>query len=262
MTSTDQNVRLQTLGGRTLEVVVPGDTLAEALLMHVWQAWNVPPRNQQHIFESEVLHGFESIESLHARRPGSDGTPLVVTVITSTQPFPNQRKDQLAFLIEKLAASDSRCQSEAISTLVKVVDVASERELEFFLKSVPLASPSVATRRASLVALARVSPKGHELSIQTALPLLEDCSEFVRLTAVETVAALAPRGHTATIRHGKRLLQSRSSAVRVAGMMVLGATAHEDTDGIMDLLSKCSDCKEEEVMVAACDAVHEIVSAC
>merc|ERR1712070_458930 len=102
------------------------------------------------------------------------------------------------------------------------------------------------------------APKGHSTSIRVVCSYLEDQRELVRLTAAESLIALAPRGHEPTILMAQRLLRSRSPTTKAAAIMVLGDVALEDSRGVMDLLEKLSDHKDEGVRTAAMEAAMAI----
>lgn len=246
-----------------MDVSVPPVTTAEELKTHVAAAWSVHPSCQQLVVGTEMLIGFESIESLVSKELSRTGAPLLVTVITSQAPLPLGIAEKFAVEIAKFESPDSRVRRWAISRLVNEVDVSCQRQMDVFVDEVHVAAlnacQSVAVKCTGLQALAQVSPKGHARSIRVAAQLLEDKHDFVWLTAVETVAALAPAGDEATILLAKRLVRSSRISVKVAGIMVLGEVALEDSSGVMDLFVKLSEHADETVRTAANDAVFLVL---
>lgn len=262
MADSKQHIRLLTMAGRTLDVWLTKESLVDDLKKLVFEFWKVPVDNQKLVVSNEVLLGYETIlQVLGCHVP--NGEPLSVMVIMTQECLTIDRCETISALVSKLASPDSVIRRNAISNLATVVDVASARELEFFVSEVDhLASNTIdrAVKRAGLEALARVSPKGHDSSISSVMRCVEaERSEFVKLTAVESLAALAPRGHEATIFAAKRLLRNPFS--KQIGIMVLGEVAKEDTHGVMDLLAKFSENTNEAIRDTAMDATFSILRA-
>lgn len=236
-----------------MEVEVGKDSAVSDVKKVVESNWQVKPRHQKLVAGMDVLLDYESIELVVARTSCPQDEMLVVQVICGEQPLPLLRSAGLEKLIAGLGAPDSQMRRGAISSLVGAIDVAQQRELDWFANTVAahaLSAVSVSTKRAGLEALARVSPAGHDLSIRVASRCLEDHNEFVRLTAVEAVTKLAPRGHENTIFAMKRLARNRFPAVRAAALLVLGGIA-QDTGFIGAFLED----EHEEVRNAASEAM-------
>lgn len=260
--STTARVRLQTLGGRTSDLEIALDGMVSDLKKHVADTWQVKPSHQKLVVGADVLLDFDSIDSIVGRSACPESEPLVVMVICGEQPLPNERSAALSTLIERMDSQDSQVRRAAIASLSRAIDVAQHREVEWFVEKVAthtLAAASVSTRRSGLEALAQTSPVGHDMSIRAASRCLEDKSDFVRLTAVETVTKLALRGDENTVTAMKLLSKKRSESVKVAALLVLGNVAHETSKGVMDIFEKCSDHECAEVRNAASEGVASLL---
>jgi len=264
------NVSLSTMGGRSLEANVPIESTATDLKTLISNAWNIPLTHQELVLGSEKLLDFQSIEWISERAMSCnstrDGDKLQITVITSTMPFAKDRNEELLRLIAGISDRDSLCRRNAVSLLMRTIDVTNERELEFFVHHMgellsPSAGPSENIQRAALGALGKISPLAHDESIKVAARSLKNPSYFVRLTAAETVKALAPRGHAATVSSACALLKKASDEVKVTTMILLGGIAKEDSKEVLPLLTKMSDSRNEELSLAAGEAVTEILRA-
>jgi len=261
--ATDLCICFQTLAGRTLEAWLPINTTVHEMKSCVSAAWRVAPNYQQLAIGTEVINDFETVETILEKWPRPRGEALNVMVVTQQEPLPDDNCSQLSALIAKLQATDSAVRGSTIRTLARVVNVDSARELEYFVLEVQslICGPSAAvtTKRACLEALARVSPKDDQLSIQVAFRLLGDRSDFVRLSAAESVAALANRGNKEVISMAQRLLKRGSPAVKVAAVMVLGDVANEESKTTLEMLGRYSDSKDENICIAASEAVSLIL---
>jgi hypothetical protein len=260
--SGEQNVCVQTMGGRTLEVELKKDSLVQDLKQFIFEEWRVPAESQKLAVGDSVPFDFDPIGSIAEEAGCTSGTPLLVTLVTTKEVLPSDRCSIITSIISRLTSSDSRARQNAVSALAKVMNGDSERELEFFLAQVnayALLHQDVGPKRAGLEAVAKVSPKGHEASIRAVMPCLEERRELVKLTAMETLATIAPRGHESTIQAAKRLVRSKNT--RAAGTMILGEVATQDTPQIFDMMAKLQEDEDEGVRIAAMEASMRIFQA-
>jgi len=256
-----QQVCVQTLGGRTLELSLSADTLISQLKRDVKTHWNILPEHQRLMAGEQELANYDSVGFIVERDQCSVGIPLHVTLISTQEVLPIGRLNDLEALIKRLCHEDSRQRIRAVADLPRVADKSSEREVNFVVEKIGthvLQSGSIAGKRAGLEALAAFAPQGHHQSIDWAFRCFNDPSEFVRLTAVETVAAIAPRGHEHTILFAKRYLNSKNLSVKAAGIMVLGEVGNSD---VMTLLEKASLIEDDMIQNATMDAISSIIRA-
>jgi hypothetical protein len=258
------HVRFQTLSGRFMDVHIPLESNVKDMKSCVAKHWLISAEHQKLAVGDDVLAGYESVGTIVESMPFIAG-PLLVTVITTQEVFVEDRQSLIKALVEKLSSGDSRVRWKGLAGLANVVDRCSQREVDFMVSHIePLlqdgSCADVATKRAALEALRKVSPVGHVGSLQVALVGLRSHAELVRLTAVETIAALTSRGDEAAVNEVLRLLRKQAPAhCKEAAIMALAEIAKEESKNVMEMLTKLSDSQDECIRNAACDAVMMII---
>jgi hypothetical protein len=255
-----QHVRVQTLGGRSLNLSLAKDCSISDIKKHIKSEWNVSADHQKLIFADQELMILESIEAIADKANCVDGDPFDITLITTQQPVSNERLTCLLESASKLRSDDSNDRQRGVAELVKHVDGTLQREFAILLTEICLiaANGRTGSKRAAMEVLAKIAPKGDSKSIEAASVCLSDHQEHVRLAALECMRALAPRGHKRAIAIGKRLASSGTLQTKAAAVMLLGEVACENSPGVMDLLTKCSTCDAETMQLAVLDALRLI----
>mmetsp|Transcript_7357 Transcript_7357/g.13039 ORF Transcript_7357/g.13039 Transcript_7357/m.13039 type:complete len:471 (-) Transcript_7357:22-1434(-) len=206
------HVTVLSVSGASLNIDVPRASTVHDIKRRIAEAWSIPLSLQ------DIIHGTEGLEeSTPLQRlvdAASDVLSVMVVVSCNNMVKTLQSKISLSSRkgvlndLQQWGANGPRLTEEALSAICSC-----------------LADYEWTIRRAALMTLAVVSPKGHRGIIDRAVDRLTDRDQAVRHAAINAIAAVAPQGDSQTIAAVVGCLEHWIPQVRQAALGALSFVA-------------------------------------